>query len=131
MLSKPGFDDRYLTESFYQVLFNRFSESFDGPLQTLLSKSQFGIAPNQAGTKTFFVVAENFEQAKQITQHIDLIVGTVIELMPGIEQTAICFIPPQSSAKCATEPQELHSLPYHLLVGKFFPHWVEQEAETE
>ncbi len=125
MLSKPGFDDRYLAESFYRVLFDRFSESFDDPLQTLLSESTFGIAPNQAGVKTLFIVAANFETAKQIAQSIELIIKTVVKLMPGIEQTAVCFVPPEAVANQSPEEQGTHSIPYHLIVGKFFPHPVE------
>ena len=120
MLSQSSFDDQALAESFYGELFNRFYNSCNSSLQVLLYRCSFGIAPNQNGITTFFIVAPTLDVAEQLIQSIDSIIKPVVRLMPGVEQTAICFIPPESQVENPADKKDLRQPPYNFMIGKFF-----------
>lgn len=121
MLFRPSFDDRTLAESFYQTLLQRFCDSFERPIQQLLDECTFGIAPSQAGEKTFLILAPSLDVAEQLTECIDSIIANVTELMVGIEKTAICVVPPSSQEQSASESLNLQSPP-KFMMGKIFSH---------
>ncbi len=102
MLSQPIFDDRALSESFYQALINRFHDSLNLATQTLLSECSYGLAPSPTGMKTFFVIAPSLLVAEQLIQDIELIIERVNTLMGGIGQVAVCVSPSSDGLSCAT-----------------------------
>lgn len=130
MLSQPMFDDRALAKSFYEALVNRFCSRFDSHTRQIFSESIFGIAPGPGGEKTLFIVAPSVDIAQELLGDIDHIIAQVTDLMPGIEQTAICAMPPVSEVEARTvtpHPEmELTSpygqLPPQLMMGKIFRH---------
>lgn len=122
MISKPSFDDRTLAESFYRALVNRFCNSFNKSIEELLDTCSFGIAPSSAGAKTFFIIAPSLEVAEQLSQNIDSIVNRVAELMVGVEQTAICLVPPESQVDNPACTKDLTLQSPKFIMGKIFPH---------
>ena len=122
MLSRPSFDDRTLAESFYQALLDRFCDSFDGSTRTLLDNCTFGIAPSQTGVKTFFILAPSLDVAKQLAESIGSIITQVTNLMPGVAQTAICVVPPETQAQGSTASEDLGQFPPKFMMGKIFSH---------
>lgn len=129
MISKPSFDDRTLAESFYRALVNRFCNSFNNSIQELLDPCSFGIAPSPAGTKTFFIIAPSLEVAEQLSQSIDSIVNRVAELMVGVEQTAICLVPPESQVDNPACTNKLTLEFPKFILGKIFPHTSRARAD--
>jgi hypothetical protein len=121
MLSQSSFDDQALAECFYGELFNRFYNSCNSSLQLVLYGCSFGIAPNQNGIRTFFIVAPTLDVAEQLIQSIDGLLKPVVRLMPGVEQTAICFVPPESQVENSTERNKSRQYTYNFIIGKFFP----------
>jgi hypothetical protein len=121
MLSQSSFDDQALAESFYGELFNRFYNSCNSSLQLLLYGCSFGIAPNQNGLTTFFIVAPTLDIAEQLIQSIDSIIKPVVRLMPGVEQTAICFVPDESQVDNSADRKNSKQHTYNFMIGKFFP----------
>lgn len=122
MRSTPSFDDRTLAESFYQALLHRFCDSFDGSTRSLLDNCTFGIAPSQTGVKTFFILAPSLDVAKQLAESIGSIIIQVTKLMPGVAQTAICVVPPETQAEDTADPQNLGQFPPKFMMGKIFAH---------
>ncbi len=130
MLSQPMFDDRALAKSFYEALVNRFCSRFDSHTREIFSESIFGIAPGPGGEKTLFIVAPSVDVAQELLGNIDHIIAQVTDMMPGVEQTAICAMPPQSEAEAgtATPHPEMEltrpygQLPPKLMMGKIFRH---------
>lgn len=122
MLSQSSSDDQALVESFYGELFNRFFGACDTSARLLLSECAFGIAPGPQSVKTFFIVAPSQSIAKRLTKHVDNIIEQVLRLMPGVDQTAICFLPPDSQANHAIEKQNFRQSPGQFIIGKFFSH---------
>ncbi|MEB3829985.1 hypothetical protein [Phormidium sp. CCY1219] len=120
MLSKPGFGDRELADSFYQALFNRFYDSFDSPIQTLLIDCQFGLAPSPTGVQTFFILAPNMAIAEELTQRIEIIIKRTSDLMAGIAQTGIC-VAPQKGSDPESSPGRSNA-PAQYMLAKIFPH---------
>lgn len=122
MLSKSSFDDRFLADSFYQALLNRFCDSFDRTTQMILSECEFGMAPSPTGEKTFFILAPDMEKAEYMTQQVDNIIERVVALMVGVKQTAICVVPPKAEENnTAHAPARLQTIPKYML-AKIFPH---------
>jgi hypothetical protein len=121
MLSQSSFDDRSLVESFYGELFNRFYSACNSSLRVLLRGCAFGIAPDRNSIRTFFIVAPNQDVAKKLNQHIDDVIHQAVELMPGIPQTAICYVPDQNSTEEPAELENLTPSSSKLMLGKFFP----------
>ena len=121
MLFRPSFDDRTLAQSFYQTLLHRFCDSFERPIQQLLDECTFGLAPSQAGEKTFLILTPSIEVAEQLTEYIDTIIANVTELMAGIEKTAICVVPPSNQEQSTSESRNLQSPPTFMM-GKIFSH---------
>lgn len=121
MLSQSSFDDRSLVESFYGELFNRFYSGCHSSIRVLLRGCAFGIAPDRNSIRTFFIVAPNRDVAKKLTQHIDDVIHQAVKLMPGIPQTAICYVPSKNNAEEPVELQNLRQSSSKLMVGKFFP----------
>ena len=119
MLSQSSFDDRSLVESFYGELFNRFYSGCNSSIRVLLRGCAFGIAPDRNSIRTF-IVAPNRDVAEKLTQHIDDVIYQAVELMPGIPQTAICYVPSKNNAE-PVEVQNLRQSSSKLMVGKFFP----------
>lgn len=110
MLSQPIFDDRALSESFYQALINRFHDSLNLATQTVLGECSYGLAPSPSGVKTFFVIAPSLLVAEQLIQDIELIIERVETLMAGVGQVAVCVSPSQEGLNCASRnPQQLNS----------------------
>lgn len=122
MISKPSFNDRTLPESFYRALVNRFCESFSSSIEELLDECNFGIAPNPAGVKTFFIMAPSLDVAEQLIENIDSILNRVSELLVGVEQTAICLVPPESQIDNPGGRKEVNLHPPKFMLGKIFPH---------
>jgi hypothetical protein len=121
MMSKSDFDERALLESFYGELFNRFYNACDPEIRSLLYTCSLGIAPSQNKVKTFFIVAPNFDVAKQLIEQIDRIIQYVVQLMPGIEQTGICFVPTESTVETTIEPDNFNLSSNEFIIGKLFP----------
>jgi hypothetical protein len=94
MLSESSFSDRAIVDEFYATLFNHFYEMFEPSLQVDLDMCTFGIVPSQTGVRTLFIVAANQHIAARLRNHVDTIIDRVVDLMPGVERTAICFLPP-------------------------------------
>ena len=129
MLSQPNFDDRSLAKSFYEALMNRFCSRFDSHTREIFSESIFGIAPGPGGEKTLFIVAPSVDVAQELLNNIDHIIAQVTDMMPGVEQTAICAMPPsEAEAVTATPHPEMEltspcrQLPPKLMMGKIFRH---------
>ncbi|MBK4730721.1 hypothetical protein JJD41_12725 [Oxynema sp. CENA135] len=129
MLPKPSFDDRELAESFYEALVNRFCESFEDSLQELLCECSFGVAPSADGDRTFFIVTPNLELADRLTDRIDKIIDRVSELMPGIDQTAVCVMPPQSENKLSSSRRRKSGLAPQFMMAKLFSNPSEHRSE--
>ncbi|HAZ49746.1 MAG TPA: hypothetical protein DDW76_29965 [Cyanobacteria bacterium UBA11369] len=122
MLSPSSFDDRYLIESFYGELFNRFYSACNSSVRVLLRGCAFGIAPNRNKVRTFFIVAPNRDVAEKLTQHIEGIIQQAVELMPGIPQTAICYnVTPENRVEESPDVANSRRSSSKLMVGKFFP----------
>ncbi|MFB2976020.1 hypothetical protein [Microseira sp. BLCC-F43] len=122
MLSQSSFDDRSLVESFYGELFNRFYSGCNSSLRALLRGCAFGIAPNRNNILTFFIVAPNRDVAEKLTQHIDNIIQQVVELMPGIPQTAICYnVSSENPVEESPKLENIRETSSKLMLGKFFP----------
>ncbi|HIK29041.1 MAG: hypothetical protein N3E45_04730 [Oscillatoriaceae bacterium SKW80] len=122
MISKPSFDDRSLAQSFYQTLLNRFCESFQSPISSILCECNFGIAPSPKGEKTFFIITPSLDTAEQLTQNIDIIISKVNKWIPRITQTAICIVPPKSQEDYRDETNKQKQLPSKFMLGKVFRH---------
>jgi hypothetical protein len=94
MLSESSFSDRAIVDEFYATLFNHFYDAFDPSIQVSLDMCTFGIVPSQTGVRTLFIVAANQHIATRLRDRVETILERVVDLMPGIERTAICFLPP-------------------------------------
>lgn len=126
MLFQSSSDDQALIESFYGELFNRFFSACDSSARLLLCECALGIAPGPKSVKTFFIVAPSQSIAEQLTRHVDNIIEQVLRLMPGVEQTAICFLPPEGQANHAIEHQNFKQSPSKI-IGKFFSNFSEPQ----
>lgn len=125
MLSQPMFDDRALAKSFYEALVNRFCSRFDSHTRQIFSESIFGIAPGPGGEKTLFIVAPSVDIAEELLGDIDHIIAQVRDLMPGVDQTAICAMPPAREVEAHPETElnrPYGQLPPKLMMGKIFRH---------
>lgn len=122
MLYQSSSGDRSITESLYGEVFNRFYEAFDSSIRLLLVGCSLGLAPSPTGVKTFFIVAPNQEVAEQLIESIDSIISEVIRLMPGVNQTSICFQPPDSLVEPSFEAKNRMQSPSQFMVGKIFSH---------
>lgn len=130
MLSKSEFDDQLLTQSFYQALFNRFYQScvrasdaeHKSATQSLLSECTFGIAPSPTGVQTFFIIAPDQQMAETLTEHVQEIVSCASQIMAGVQQTAICFVPVEKQAEFRAELRECKPFSPKFLLGKIFQH---------
>lgn len=122
MLSQSSFssDNQVLTQSFYRALFYHFSESCDDPTQILLSKCQLAILPSDHGILTFFIVAPNQQVAEALVNQVNHIVDRASQIMIGIKQTAICFIPAEYEQEYQNLKPNLSEIPYNFLVGKVY-----------
>lgn len=121
MLFQSSFDDRFLVESFYGELFDRFYTVCNSRIQLLLQDCSFGIAPNANKVITFFIVAPNRDAADKLMQYIDSIIDQAVELMPGIKQTAICYIPYENQVEEPAEMKKFRQNSSQFMVAKFFP----------
>ncbi|MCD8486620.1 MAG: hypothetical protein LRZ84_07710 [Desertifilum sp.] len=139
MLSKSEFDDQLLTQSFYQALFNRFYQSCvragdrdnNRALQTLLSECTFGIAPSPTGVQTLFIIAPDQESAQLLTEYVPTLVSCAMEIMGGVNQTAICFVPVEKQAEFKAELRECKPFSPKFLLGKIFAHPPEFENSDD
>lgn len=120
MSSTADFSDRLLTKDFYRALFNRFYESCDLSSQASLSQCTLGIAPSQNGVRTFFIVAPNQRVAEDLTQEVDSLLKKVVRLMPGVDQTAICFVPVERQQDYQAVDQDLTQGATQFMLGKIF-----------
>ena len=124
MLYQPISNDHDLNESFYQALIRRFIDDFTPSTQALLEECSFGIAPNSAGVKTFFILATSGSVADQLIQDNNNILHRVNTLMAGIGQLAICVVPPQNPTEDAAKSpcnlgQSDRSLPQYMMCQMF------------
>jgi hypothetical protein len=115
MLPEAGFEDQFLAESLYHALFDRFYEACDESIQALLEDCTFGIAPDRAGVKTFFILASDLSLAKALSQHVDTILARVGDLMPGVAKTAICCVPSDADDENCYE-----QFPPKFMMGRVF-----------
>ena len=113
MLSYSNLDDRFLTQIFYQNVFQRFCQSCDRSTQILLNRCTFGIAPNDNNINTFFIVASEPRIAEALIPQINNLIHQVIRIMAGVEQIAICFIP--VNIKPGSHPSKSD-----YMLGRFF-----------
>ena len=119
MLSESSFSDRAIVDEFYATLFNHFYDAFDPSIQVSLDMCTFGIVPSQAGVRTLFIVAANQHIATRLRNQVDVILERVVDLMPGVERTAICFLPADVDFDCDWE--ENGGLPpSKFLMGQVF-----------
>ncbi len=124
MLHQPIFNDHDINESLYQALIHRLIQSLSPWTQTLLKDCIFGIAPNSAGVKTFFVLAPTHQAADELIQdHVHLL-QRVDTLMAGIGQLAICIAPPrdprEDAPKMSCSPDHADShLPQYMMCKLF------------
>ncbi|MGB3401636.1 MAG: hypothetical protein WBA77_02985 [Microcoleaceae cyanobacterium] len=124
MLHQPISNDHTLSESFYQALIHHFIDHLTPSIQALLENCYFGIAPNSANIKTFFVVAADVSTADQLIQEKSQILHRMNTLMVGIGQLAICISPsdnPTETALChsSVQPQSDRSLPQYMMCQIF------------
>ncbi len=119
MFSHSQLDDRFLTQSFYKNVFQRFCQGCDRSVQVHLKKCTFGIAPNQDNINTFFIVAPEAKIAEALAQEIDNLLQQTTKIMAGIEQIAICFIPVNAAEDSLTEPESNLSNS-EFMIGQFF-----------
>lgn len=124
MLSQPIFDDRSLSQSFYQTLIRRFPNSLHQSIQDLLTECRLGMAPSPTGIKTFFIIAPSVLICDRLLHQIDTIIDRVADLMGGVGQVAICIHPPQdisdqptTEVNCDRSP---HTHPQYMMC-KIFP----------
>jgi hypothetical protein len=124
MLPQPIFDNRALSESFYQTLINRFHDSLNLATQSRLGECSYGMAPSPTGVMTFMIIAPSGLIAEQLVQEIGIILERVSTLMAGIGQVAVCIAPFQdgeegsdSSKKSKRSPQ----VPPRNMACKIFP----------
>ncbi len=115
MLSEAGFEDQFLAESLYRALFERFYEACDESIQVLLEDCTFGIAPDRAGVKTFFIVASDLSLAKAVSKHVEAILASVGDLMPGVAKTAICCVPSDADDENCSQ-----QFPPKFMMGRVF-----------
>lgn len=121
MLPQPIFNNRALSESFYQALVNRFHHSLTLATQTLLGECSYGMAPSPTGVKTFLIIAPSRLIAEQLVQDIHSIVERVSILMAGVGQVAVCIAPPQETCSDSSEqPQCSPEIPRNMAC-KIFP----------
>lgn len=118
MLSQPNFSDKSLIKSFYNALFNCFCNSLEINNQELVNQCYLGIVSSPNQIKTFCIVAPNINIAEKLADQVDIILQKVANLMPGIEQTAICFVPPQQQNIISNSTLETINTLHHQ---KFFP----------
>ncbi len=123
-------NNRVLTKSFYRTLFNYFYEACPETIQAILSECTLGIAPGQDGRRTFFIVAPNQEIAEALTEQVDSIVQLAARLMPGVDQTAICFVPVEHQQAYQSAAQDLSQCPTKFMLGKIFPNPSETMLEN-
>ena len=124
MLPQPTFDNRALSESFYQTLLNRFHDSLNLATQSRLGECSYGMAPSPTGVMTFMIVAPSQLIAEQLIQEIHLISQRVSTLMVGIGQVAVCIAPPQEGAERSDSPTKSEpsdQTPPRQMACKIFP----------
>lgn len=123
-------NNRVLTKSFYRALFNHFYEACTESIQGIVSDCTLGIAPGQDGRRTFFIVAPNQEVAEALTQQVDQILQLAARMMPGVDQTAICFVPVEHQQEYQAVAQDLSQCPTKFMLGKIFPNPTETMLEN-
>lgn len=124
MLHQPTSNDHRLNESFYQALIRHFINNLTPTIQTLLENCYFGIAPNSANIKTFFIVAADVSTADQLIQEKSQILHQMKTLMVGIGQLGICITPSDNPTEtdlrhsCAQLQSDRH-LPQYMMCQIF------------
>ncbi len=124
MLQQPISNNHDLNESFYQALIRHFIADFTPTIRALLNDCSFGMAPNEAGINTFFIIAPDLSIADRLIQEKDNILHRVNTLMVSIGQLAICIVPPQNPTEEAvnrscTQNQPDRSLPQYMMCQIF------------
>ena len=112
-------DDKFLTQSFYRNVFQRFCQACDPSARNLLKECSFGIAPSQAGINTFFIVASSSQIAEALVPEIDNLLKQVKKILAGVEQIAICFIPENTKKYYLAQPIS-NSSDSEFMLGQFF-----------
>jgi hypothetical protein len=133
MLPQPIFNNRALSESFYQALVNRFHHSLNLATQTLLGECSYGMAPSPTGVKTFLIIAPSRLIAEQLVQEIHSILQRVSSLMAGVGQVAVCIAPPQEMVNrlnASEKPEPSPKVPPSHMACKIFPIPSEVDQET-
>jgi hypothetical protein len=124
MLHQPISNDHRLNESLYQALIHHFIDNLTPAIQALLENCYFGIAPNSANIKTFFIVADDVSTANQLIQEKSQILHRMNTLMVGIGQLGICVTPSNNPTETAlsqssVQPQSDRSLPQYMMCQIF------------
>ncbi|NJK39289.1 MAG: hypothetical protein HC835_19605 [Oscillatoriales cyanobacterium RM2_1_1] len=131
MLSQSIFDDRSLSESFYQAFLCRFQELLSPEIQTLLTECPLGIITNPQGTNTFLIIAPSLAVAEQLLQGVSGLIQRIRALTSGVEELAICVAPPQNGSENSQQtcpPARIFS-PAHLAC-KIIPIEPVEESES-